>query len=215
MGLIPLALASNNPGKLRELRQLLREFPVDIKSLAEFPSLPLVDEDGDTFEDNAVKKARFYARLLGIPALADDSGLEVYALGGAPGVRSARYAGDAADDDDNNRKLLSELHGVDDRRAAFVCVLAIAVPWGPALVFQGRCEGTITTEPRGRGGFGYDPVFYFPPLGKTFAELTPAEKNRVSHRGKALEELRSDFPSVLQWLRQRLAEAGWSSPEHA
>jgi len=146
---------------------------------------------------------------VGLPALADDSGLTVDALGGAPGVRSARYAGEHAADADNNAKLLRELEHEDNRAAAFVCVIAIAVPWGPALVHEGHCEGLITREQMGTEGFGYDPVFFYPPLQKTFAQLTTEEKNQVSHRGRALRELRQEFDKVLFWLRQRLTEAGW------
>jgi XTP/dITP diphosphohydrolase len=166
-----------------------------------------VVEDGKTFEDNALKKARFTARVLGLPALADDSGLMVKSLGGLPGVRSARYAGQDADDSANNLKLLNAMEGVSsDRGAAFVCVIAIAVPRGPALIYEGTCEGVVTTELKGKNGFGYDPLFYYPPLRKTFAQMISEEKNRVSHRGKAMAELRREFDKVLIWLGQRLAE---------
>ncbi|MBW2095098.1 MAG: XTP/dITP diphosphatase, partial [Deltaproteobacteria bacterium] len=190
----------------REFKHLLVDFPVEMKSLDVFGPISPVVEDGETFEDNAVIKARHTARILGLPAIADDSGLEVAALGGAPGVRSARYAGETASDHERNLKLLDALAEVEDRGARFVCVLAIAVPRGPALLYEGICEGSITREMRGNNGFGYDPVFYYPPFGKTFAELSPDEKNRVSHRGKALLELRKEFDKVLVWLRQRLAE---------
>jgi XTP/dITP diphosphohydrolase len=209
MRLLPLVLATTNAGKTDELRTLLAGFPVEIKNLADFGPIPPVEEDGETFEENAVKKARFTAKVLGLPALADDSGLVLEALGGEPGVRSARYAGEDATDSDNNAKLLERLQDVDDRAAAFVCVIAIAVPWGPALIYEGRCEGSITREPAGARGFGYDPVFYYSPLRKTFAQLTTAEKNRVSHRGRAFRELRHEFDKVLLWLSQRLAESGW------
>jgi XTP/dITP diphosphohydrolase len=209
MELLPLVLATRNAGKTEELRRLLADFPVVIKNLADFGPIPPVKEDGLTFEDNAVKKATSTAKSLGLPALADDSGLTVQALGGAPGVRSARYAGEQASDADNNAKLLRELRDVENRAAAFVCVIAIAVPWGPSLVYDGRCEGLIAKEPVGTGGFGYDPVFFYPPLHKTFAQLTTEEKNEVSHRGRALRELRDEFDKVLLWLRQRLTESGW------
>ncbi len=202
----PIVLATRNEGKIREFRRILADFPIEIKSLEDFGPIPDVVEDGETFEDNAVIKARHTARILGLPAIADDSGLEVAALGGAPGIKSARYAGEAADDREKNLKLLNALEGIEDRKARFVCVLAIAVPRGPALIYEGICEGAIALEMKGGNGFGYDPVFYFPPLGKTFAELSADEKNRVSHRGKALSEFQSEFNKVLVWLRQRLAE---------
>jgi len=202
----PIVLATRNEGKIREFRRILADFPIEIKSLEDFGPIPDVVEDGETFEDNAVIKARHTARILGLPAIADDSGLEVAALGGAPGIKSARYAGEAADDRGKNLKLLNALEGIEDRKARFVCVLAIAVPRGPALIYEGICEGAIALEMKGGNGFGYDPVFYFPPLGKTFAELSADEKNRVSHRGKALSEFQSEFNKVLVWLRQRLAE---------
>jgi len=202
----PLVIATRNQGKVSEFKELLKDFDIEIKSLQDFGPLPEIQEDGETFEDNAVKKARFAARILGLPALADDSGLVVRALGGLPGVHSARYAGEHGDDLANNRKLLQAMKGIKYREATFVCVIAIAVPRGPALIYEGTCNGIITEEITGTGGFGYDPVFYYPPLGKTFAEMTPEEKNRVSHRGKAMAELREEFDKVLIWLRQRLEE---------
>ena len=206
---IPLVLATRNEGKTGEIRALLADFPVEIKNLTDFGPTPAIEEDGETFEDNAVRKARFIAKILGLPALADDSGLMVEALGGGPGVRSARYAGEGARDADNNAKLLKELENVENRNAAFACVIAIAVPWGPALIYEGSCEGTITEELLGSKGFGYDPVFYYPPLQKTFAQLSTEEKNQVSHRGQALRQLRDEFDKVVVWLRQRLVESGW------
>ncbi len=202
----PLVLATKNKGKISELRALFRYSDIEIKTLSDFGPIPPVVEDGDTFEDNAVKKAQFTARVLGVPALADDSGLAVKSLGGAPGVFSSRYAGENADDEANIRKLLSEMAGVEDRSAAFLCVLAIAVPRGPALIYEGSCQGVIAGKPEGDQGFGYDPVFYYPSLKKTFAQLTRAEKNRVSHRGKAIEELREELDRVRIWLKQRLME---------
>jgi XTP/dITP diphosphohydrolase len=202
----PLVLATGNKGKISELRELFRHSDMEIKTLSDFGPIPPVIEDGDTFEENAVKKAQFTARVLGVPALADDSGLAVKALGGAPGVFSSRYAGENADDDANNRKLLKEMAGVEDRSAAFLCVLVIAVPRGPALVYEGRCEGVIAEKPEGDGGFGYDPLFYYPPLQKTFAQMTRQEKNRISHRGKAILELQGELDRVKIWLKQRLKE---------
>ena len=206
---IPLVLATTNEGKTEEIRALLAEFPVEIKNLTDVGPTPPIEEDGETFEDNAVKKARFVAKILGFPALADDSGLMVEALGNGPGVRSARYAGEEATDAENNAKLLRELENVENRDAAFACVIAIAVPWGPALIYEGRCHGVIADKPLGSKGFGYDPVFYYPPLKKTFAQLSTEEKNQVSHRGQALGQLRDEFHKVLIWLRQRLVESGW------
>jgi XTP/dITP diphosphohydrolase len=161
------------------------------------------------------KKASFAAKVLGLPTIADDSGLVVEALGGAPGVMSARYAGENATDQQNIKKLLGEMEGKTDRSAAFECVISIAVPSGPALTYEGRCEGEISTEPKGVSGFGYDPVFYFPEYGKTFAELTSEEKNKVSHRGKALAQVAAEFDKILAWLEARLAEVKPPKPDHA
>jgi XTP/dITP diphosphohydrolase len=201
-----LVLATRNQGKISEFRQLLSGFDIAIRALEEFQSLPTVSEDGQTFEDNAYKKAHFTAKVLGLPALADDSGLMVEALGGAPGVYSARYAGEGATDSENNEKLLTAMKGQPNRKAAFQAVMAIAVPRGPALIYEGFCEGEITHAPMGDNGFGYDPIFYYPPLKKTFAQMSQDEKNRMSHRGKAMAELRQEFGKVLVWLEQRLAE---------
>ena len=212
---IMIVLATRNEGKVRELREMLKDFPVDLKSLNDFGPIPEVVEDGATFDDNAYKKASFTAKVLGIPAMADDSGLMVEALGGAPGIKSARYAGEDATDADNIRKLLSDMEGISDRRAAFECVISIAVPKGPALTYEARCDGEITNEPSGEEGFGYDPVFYYPPLKKTFANLTMEEKNQVSHRGKALKEVAEEFDKIVKWLESRLAEAKPPKPDHA
>lgn len=202
----PVVLATKNRGKISEFQELFRNSGVEIKTLDDFGPIPPVIEDGDTFEDNAVKKAQFTARVLGIPAIADDSGLTVKALKGAPGVFSSRYAGENADDQSNNRKLLTAMEGIEDRAAAFVCVLAIAVPRGPALIYEGTCEGIIAGTPEGDMGFGYDPLFYYPPLQKTFAQLALEEKNRISHRGRAMTELRGELNQLILWLKQRLKE---------
>lgn len=199
-----LVLATRNPGKTREIREFLGDFPVEIKNLDDFGRIPSVEEDGATFDENAYKKASFTAKILGLPALADDSGLEVEALGGAPGVHSARYAGQSATDAENNAKLLRKMEGKTNRAAAFTCVISIAVPSGAALTYEARCEGVIAEVPAGEDGFGYDPLFYCPPLKRTFAQLSAEEKNRVSHRGKALAELKEEFEKVLIWIRQRL-----------
>ena len=201
---IPLVIATRNPGKTAEIRDLLAGFPVEIKNLDDFGPLPVVEEDGETLDDNAYKKASFTAKILGIPALADDSGLAVEALDGAPGVLSARYAGEHATDDQRCAKLLKEITGKANRRAAFECVISIAVPSGPALTFEGRCEGLIAERPAGQNGFGYDPIFFYPPLKKTFAQLTREEKSRVSHRGRALSEMKQEFDKVLIWIRRHM-----------
>ena len=203
---VTLVIATRNPGKIAEISDLLQDFPVTVKSLADFGPIPPVEEDGATFEENAYKKASFTARVLGLPAMSDDSGLSVTALGGAPGVLSARYAGDGAGDRERCTKLLTEMNGRIDRQAAFECVLSIAVPGGAALTYEGRCEGVIAEAPAGENGFGYDPVFYYPPLKKTFAQLSREEKSRVSHRGKALRELKSEFDKVLVWIRMHMPE---------
>lgn len=201
---IPLVIASGNPGKISEIKELLAGFAIEIKGLDDFGPIPEVEEDGQTFEENAYKKASFTAKILGIPALADDSGLVVEALDGAPGVLSARYAGENASDEERVAKLLKEMKGQTHRNAAFECVLSIAVPSGPALTYEARCEGLIAEVPRGQNGFGYDPVFFYPPLNKTFGQMTIAEKGRVSHRGKALQELKQEFDKVLIWIRQHM-----------
>ena len=198
--LVTLVIATSNLGKTAEIRDMLEDFPVNIKNLADFGPIPPIEEDGDTFDDNAYKKASFVSKILGLPALADDSGLVVDALGGAPGVYSARYAGENATDEQRYSKLLAEMKDETNRKAVFECVLSIAVPSGQALTYEASCEGVIAEAPAGEGGFGYDPVFYFPPLEKTFGQLTREEKSRVSHRGKALQELREEFDKVLTWI---------------
>ncbi|HIJ55279.1 MAG TPA: XTP/dITP diphosphatase [Deltaproteobacteria bacterium] len=202
-----LVIATRNKGKIEEIIDLLQGFPVAIKSLEDFGPIPAIEEDGQNFDDNAYIKASVTSKILGYPALADDSGLLVEALNGAPGVYSARYAGEHATDRQRCRKLLREMHQVTDRKAAFECVISVAVPTGAALTYEARCEGEIAAQPAGENGFGYDPVFYYPPLRKTFAELTRAEKSRVSHRGKALGALRDEFDKVLVWIRQQMPVA--------
>ena len=209
-----LVLATRNQGKIREFKELLKDAPIELRSLNDFGPIPEAVEDGETFDDNAYKKALFTAKVLGLPAIADDSGLEVEALDGAPGVFSARYAGEKASDQDNIAKLLTEMKGKSNRKAAFACVISIAVPTGPALTYEGRCEGEILTAPRGDGGFGYDPVFFYPPLGQTFAEIPMAEKNKISHRGKALAELAAEVGKVAKWLEHRILEAKPPKPDH-
>ncbi|MCD4763896.1 MAG: XTP/dITP diphosphatase [Desulfobacterales bacterium] len=201
---IIIVIATRNKGKKSEISDLLKGFPVDIKGLDDFGPIPHIEEDGDTFDENAYKKAGFTARILGFPALADDSGLLVEALGGAPGVLSARYAGENATDKQRCQKLLQEMEGKTNRKAAFECVISIAVPTGPALTYEARCEGLIAEQPSGSNGFGYDPVFYYPPLNKTFGELTIEEKSRVSHRGKALREFKDELDKVMIWIKQQM-----------
>lgn len=211
-----LVIATQNQNKLAEFKEILKGVAIEVKSLADFGPIPEPIEDGDTFDENAYKKAHHTAKVLGLPAIADDSGLVVDALGGAPGVHSARYAGENATDDENCRKLLQELEvkGKGNRKAHFTCVLSIAVPSGPALTYEGKCNGIILREPRGESGFGYDPLFYFEQQGKAFAELTMEEKNKVSHRGKALKEVKSEINMIVKWLRQRLAEEKPAKPDH-
>ncbi len=199
-----LVLATANAGKKAEIRDLLAGYPIDIRNLDDFGPIPAIEEDGDTFEANAYKKASLTARYLGFAALADDSGLVVDSLDGAPGVHSARYAGPDATDRQRCRKLLQALAGVEDRAARFECALSLAVPTGPALTYEAACEGCITMEPAGENGFGYDPVFFYPPMERTFAQLTMEEKSRVSHRGKALRELRREFDKVMAWLQRHM-----------
>lgn len=199
-----MVIATHNKGKTAEIQRLLTGHPVTIKNLADFGPIPPVVEDGETFEANAYKKASQTARVLGLPALADDSGLMVAALNDAPGVYSARYGGEDASDGQRCQKLLKALQGVSDRRAAFACVLSLAVPSGPALTYEARCEGLIAQVPAGANGFGYDPVFYYPQADKTFAQMSMEEKSRVSHRGKALAELKQEFDKVLTWLNRHM-----------
>ena len=191
-----LLIATRNRGKLRELIELLGDIPYELVSLGDMGIHNDVDETGRTFEENAVLKAETYCRLAGILTLADDSGLEVDALGGDPGARSARYAGPDATDSDRVEFLLGKLSGTDPETwtARFRCVIAIAEPGRPTSLHFGSCEGRIVSEPRGENGFGYDPVFEFPEIGLTMAELSDERKNSVSHRAeaarKAAEELR-------------------------
>jgi XTP/dITP diphosphohydrolase len=188
-----LIFATRNAAKLRELRELLALDGLELLSLAERPDAPEIAETGSTFAENASLKAVGIARATALPAVADDSGLEVDALGGEPGVRSARYAGEGASDEARIELLLRNLAEVPEgrRTARFRCAVAYAEPGAsaPALLFEGRCEGRILFASRGRGGFGYDPVFFCPELGQTFAEAPAAEKHRVSHRGRAMREL--------------------------
>lgn len=186
-----LLIATGNSGKLRELKQLLASSGLEIIGLDQFNNPPKVVEDGRSFEENAVKKAVTLARFSACPTLADDSGLCVDALNGAPGIYSARYAGSGADDAANNARLLRELAGLErtERRAHFYCSIALAWPDGRFQTVNGRVDGFILDEPRGTEGFGYDPLFLVPEYGKTMAELSASVKNRISHRGQALQRI--------------------------
>ena len=190
-----VVLATRNHGKLADVRHLLAALGLDFELVAAVDlDLPDVEETGTTFAENALLKAREIARMTGLPALADDSGLEVDALGGAPGVYSARYAGEPRSDARNNEKLLAALGSETRRTARFKSVVALVVPGGPEVIGEGSCEGEILAAPRGTGGFGYDPLFFSHDLGKTFAEATLAEKGEASHRARAMQALRERLP---------------------
>lgn len=196
-----IVLATRNKKKVEEIRRITIDLPITILSLDNFPDCPETIEDRDTFEGNAIKKAIEVCACTGKPALADDSGLEVDALGGAPGVYSARYAGNSGGGNDvrNYEKLLSELKNIPDekRGARFVCCMALAFPGGSVKTFFGYVEGRIGHEPKGETGFGYDPVFIPKNYKHTFAEMSGDEKDRLSHRGKALVKLASSLQSLL------------------
>ncbi len=189
-----IILATKNPSKLDEVAAIMGG-AADVVGLEALAGVALPPEDGVTYEENALAKARAVARFAGAPALADDSGLEVDALGGAPGVRSSRYAGSACDPRANNEKLLRELGGVPkrNRRARFVCVAALASPDGREWLARGEVEGRIAAAPRGTGGFGYDPLFIPKGCRRTFAEMSRSEKNEISHRTRAFEEIKQYF----------------------
>jgi len=189
---LEVIVATRNKGKVREIRDALRGLNLRIRALSDFPDVPEVEEDGKRFTENALKKARFYSKVLGKLTIADDSGLEVDSLKGLPGVYSARYAGERASTQENNRKLLREIQGVpiSKRGARFKCIIAMRSPEGREAIAEGSCKGRIGFKEKGRKGFGYDPLFILPKYGKTMAELTLEEKNRISHRGKALRKIR-------------------------
>ncbi|MBN2541502.1 XTP/dITP diphosphatase [bacterium] len=185
-----IVLATRNSDKILEITHILQDLPVTLKSHIDYPEIYDVVEDGDTFEANALKKATTFYRETGLIALADDSGLEVDALNGDPGIFSARYAGEDVTYEDNYRKLLHELEGIplNDRKARFVCTIAIVTKNDVYFFASGTLEGLITLEPKGEYGFGYDPVFYLPEYDKTVAELAPDIKNKISHRAQALQK---------------------------
>lgn len=191
-------MATGNRGKFMEIKELLRDTVANLYSLEDFPEIPAIEEDGATFAENAIKKAQNAAQATGKPVIADDSGLEVVALGGRPGIYSARYAGEGAADSANNAKLLRELANLPDgeRAAAFHCVVALCFPDGSCRTFSGELKGFILKGPRGTGGFGYDPLFLVPDYGRTLAELPLEVKNVISHRGKALAGLKQHLRAL-------------------
>ncbi|SER91317.1 XTP/dITP diphosphatase [Salipaludibacillus aurantiacus] len=184
-------IATQNKGKVAEFDAFFQKKGLKVKSLLDLEEEIDVVEDGDTFEENAIKKAKTISEIINRPVLADDSGLSVDALNGEPGIYSARYAGAEKDDEANNKKLLKELEDVEskERSARFICVLAVCFPGGEVKTVTGECKGRITQQPQGSHGFGYDPLFYLPQLNKTMAELTREEKNKLSHRADALIQL--------------------------
>jgi XTP/dITP diphosphohydrolase len=184
-----LLLATSNPGKAHEYQLLAAEHSLALQPIPGLATLPAFEESAPTFAENAAGKALHYSQYVSGPVLAEDSGLVVFALGGAPGPLSARYAGPATSDADRIGKLLAEMKGNRDRRARFVCVLALAEHGKLRALISDAVEGELLEAPRGTGGFGYDPIFFYPPLGKTFAELRPEEKNQHSHRGRAFRKL--------------------------
>ena len=184
-----LFCATGNAGKLSEFRLAATLFPVEIEPVPEFKTLPPCIEDGATFGENAIKKALHYAPYVKGPLFADDSGLVVEALDGAPGVYSARFSGPEATDESNNRLLLEKMHGAGNRAASFVCLIALAEGRRQRGLYAGRVEGILLEEPRGAGGFGYDPLFYYPPFGCTFGEATEEQKFEVSQRGQAFRAM--------------------------
>jgi XTP/dITP diphosphohydrolase len=192
-----LLVATSNPHKLREIAAIFNLPGLRMVTLRDFPNIPEVVEDGETFEANAVKKALEPCLASGLWTMADDSGLEVRALNWAPGVRSARYAGEPADYEANNTRLLRELAEAADRTARFRCVIALASPDGTCRTVEGRCEGRIAERPSGAGGFGYDPLFVPDGCSLTFAEMPQAEKNAISHRGNALRAATEAWRSIL------------------
>lgn len=194
-----IIIATKNLGKAREFAELFADKNVKIQTLLDYPEIEDVEETGKTFEENAIMKAESMANLLGKLVIADDSGLIIDALNGEPGIFSARYAGEEKDDEKNIDKVLHELENVDNpnRTARFYCALAVAVPSKQTFTVHGTCEGTILRERKGNNGFGYDPIFYVKEKGKTMAELSSEEKNKISHRANALKKLAANFDSFI------------------
>lgn len=195
-----IVISTRNRGKAREILEILEDMKdINFLTLSEFPEVGEIEEDGESYLDNAIKKALHVATITKRIAIADDSGLEVYALGGRPGIHSARYAGESSTDYENNRKLLEEMKDIpqSQRGAKYVCIAALATPSGEVFWEEGVCEGYIGFEMRGSMGFGYDPVFVLP-SGKTMAELEPQEKHAISHRGKAFRKLRNIIEGLMK-----------------
>lgn len=192
-----LVIATKNRGKFLEFQRMLEDIPVKLLSLEDFPEVEIF-EDGSTFEENALLKAKIACTKTGMPALGDDSGLKVEALSGRPGVFTARYAGEGASDKDNIEKLLNELKDVpfEKRQAEFVCVLALVLPCEKTFIKEGKLDGYIALEPAGDDGFGYDPVFFVPQLGKTLAEAGPAVKDEISHRAEAIRKMKTHLINI-------------------
>ena len=201
-----LLIATSNMGKVREISEALRDFDLEIKTLKDYCEINPPEETGKTFFENAYLKAKYYTEKTGLMCLADDSGLEVDILNGAPGIYSSRFAGENATDEENNKKLLALLQGIplEKRKARFVCVIVVYHPSGKYIKTEGTWEGLIGFEPKGSHGFGYDPIFLVPEYNyeKTAAELPIEEKNKLSHRGKALEALKKTFSDFLKSLKQ-------------
>lgn len=194
-----LLIGTKNKGKLNEFKQLFKDHQLTITSLLDHPNQIDVEETGTTFSENAILKAETICNRFNIAVIADDSGLEIEALQGRPGIYSARYAGLEKSDEANIQKVLQEMRHVpwEKRQATFVCVLALAIPGQKTVTFEGRCKGIITEEPKGENGFGYDPIFYIQEKGKTMAELPSTEKNKISHRTKALQKLLNKWNDLL------------------
>ena len=197
-----IVLATRNEGKVREIRDILKEVKVKFLSMKDFPLLPILKEEGASFIENALSKAREAAKLTGKVALADDSGLEVEVLGGAPGIHSAYFAGRKRDDEKNNCRLLKLLENVPqaERKAHFKCAAVLAHPDGEAKFVEEKCSGLIAFEPKGENGFGYDPLFIVPEYNLTFAELSQEIKNKISHRAKAFRKIRH---TIEEWIREQ------------
>jgi XTP/dITP diphosphohydrolase len=189
---LEVIVATRNEGKIREIREALKGLGLRIHALSDFSGVPEIEEDGESFAENALKKARLYSKHFGKLTIADDSGLEVDGLDEMPGIYSARYAGEGASSQDNNRKLLRAMEGIpiSKRGARFKCILAVVSPDGREVIAEGSCRGRIGFREKGKRGFGYDPLFVLPKYGKTMAELSLEEKNSISHRGKALRKLK-------------------------
>lgn len=195
-----ILIGTTNEGKVNDFKQLLENEQIQVLSLRDLDNAIDVEETGTTFAENAILKAETLSRYYNQIVIADDSGLEIEALNGKPGVYSARYAGEHKSDEDNINKVLSEMEGIPfhNRKAAFVCVLALAVPGQETKIFEGKCEGYITEKPKGNNGFGYDPIFYVPEKEKTMAELSLEEKNELSHRRRAIDKLKEYWEQEME-----------------